>query len=84
VLDGTAAIAIGGIVSGGFGGEAARSFVTGEVLGRWWFIAGLAAGLALAGVGLWLRERAQQLDQQAEMFSRNLHGAPEDQHRAAL
>lgn len=60
VLDGTAAVAIGGIGAGGFGVEAVKSLVTGEVTGRGWFVAGLAVGLALVGVGLWLRERARQ------------------------
>ncbi|MEV6444783.1 SAVED domain-containing protein [Amycolatopsis sp. NPDC051716] len=60
VLDGTAAVAIGGIVSGGFGVEALKSFVTGETAGRWWFVVGLAVGLALVGIGLLLRERARR------------------------
>ena len=93
VIDGTAAITVGGMVAGGFGVEAGKSFITGDTGGRWWFVLGLAAGLALVGLGLWLRgqarrrvrvgivvtatdarqglARAQQLDQQAEMFSRS-------------
>ncbi|HEX2285071.1 MAG TPA: SAVED domain-containing protein, partial [Mycobacterium sp.] len=92
VIDGTAAFAVGGVVAGGFGVEAVKSFVTDEVAGRWWFVVGLFVGLALVWCGWWLRERArrrvrvgivvtatdrrrglaraQQLEQQAETFSR--------------
>lgn len=93
MLDGTAAIALGGAVAGGFGIEAVKSVMTGVAAGRWWFFLGCAAGLAVVVAGFWLRgqarrrvrvgiivtatdvrrglARAHQLDQQAEMFSRD-------------
>lgn len=60
VIDGTAATAAGGVVAGGFGVEAAKSFLAGEAAGRWWFVLACAAGLALVGLGLWLRSRARR------------------------
>ena len=93
VTDGTASLTVGGTVAGGFGVEAAKSFLADERAGRWWFALAFVAGLALVALGLWLRSRArrqvrvgivvtamdarrglarvQQLDQQAETFSRS-------------
>jgi hypothetical protein len=93
ITDGTAQLTVGGIVAGGFGVEAAKSFLAAEPAGRWWFVLAFAIGLALVALGLWLRRlahrqvrvgvvvtatdarrglaRAQQLDQQAESFSRS-------------
>jgi hypothetical protein len=93
ITDGTFAIAVGGVVAGGFGVEAVKSFVTAQAAGRWWLVACAGVGVALAGLGWWLRQRArrrvrvgivvtavdgrrglaraEQLDQQAEVFSRS-------------
>lgn len=93
VTDGTAPLTVGGTAAGGFGVEAAKSFLADELAGRWWFVLTFVAGLALVALGLWLRSRArrqvrvgivvtatdarrvlaraQQLDQQAEAFSRS-------------
>jgi hypothetical protein len=60
IVDGTATLAIGGIVTGGFAVEAVKSFVTNDADGRWWFVAGAGLGLAFVAVGLWLRERARR------------------------
>lgn len=60
ITDGTAQVTVGGMVAGGFGVEAAKSFVVDEPAGRWWFVVALAAGLAVVAVGLWLRSRARR------------------------
>ncbi|MFV2096626.1 SAVED domain-containing protein [Micromonospora sp. LOL_013] len=56
--DGTAAVAVGGALAGGFGVEAAKSVMVGEAAGRWWFVVGCLAGVALLVAGFGLRERA--------------------------
>jgi len=94
IADGTASIAVGGVIAGGFGVEAAKSLLTSEPAGRWGFVLGSAIGLGLIALGFWLRRhgrrerigivvtatdrqrgsaRAQQLDGQAEAFSRQAH-----------
>lgn len=60
VMDGTALVTVGGIVSGGFGVEAAKSFLEDESAGRWWLVLIFAAGLALVVLGLWLRRLARR------------------------
>ncbi len=60
VLDGSAAIAAGGAVAGGFGVEALKSVMTGDQAGRWWFFLGCACGLALIVLGFWLRGQARR------------------------
>jgi hypothetical protein len=59
-VDGTAAITTGGIVAGGFGVEAVKSFITTESAGRWWFVVGTSLGLAFVALGLQLRARARR------------------------
>ncbi|MFF0578552.1 SAVED domain-containing protein [Streptosporangium saharense] len=93
-MDGTALVAVGGVTAGGFGVEAAKSFLTDAPAGRWWLVLAFVVGLAFVALGLWLRSRtrrqvrvgivvtatdarrglarAQQLDQQAETFSRSV------------
>ncbi|WP_283133827.1 SAVED domain-containing protein [Rhizohabitans arisaemae] len=58
VKDGTAAIAGGGAVAGGFGVEAVKAVITGEKPGPWWFVAGCVLGLAFVALGFRLRSRA--------------------------
>ncbi|MCO1575111.1 SAVED domain-containing protein [Crossiella sp. SN42] len=47
------------MAAGGFGVEAAKSFLADETAGRWWFVLAFAVGLALVGLGLGLRSRAR-------------------------
>ncbi|MCP2331671.1 SAVED domain-containing protein [Actinoalloteichus caeruleus] len=60
VADGTAPIAVGSVVAGGFGVELAKSFMADEPGGRWWFALALAGGLGLITLGWWLRSRARR------------------------
>ncbi len=60
VTDGTAQLTVGGMAAGGFGVEAAKSFLAGEPAGRWWFVLAFAAGLAMVALGLWSRNRARR------------------------
>lgn len=60
ISDGTAQVTVGGVAAGGFGVEAAKSFLADEPAGRWWFVLAAAAGLALVALGLWLRNRARR------------------------
>lgn len=60
VTDGTAPLTVGGMMAGGFGVEAAKSFLADEPAGRWWFVLAFAAGLAVVALGLWLRGRARR------------------------
>ncbi|MFC4908499.1 hypothetical protein [Actinomadura gamaensis] len=55
--DGAVWSGLGGVLAGGFGIEAAKSFVTDQPAGRWWLVLGCLVGLALMGVGAWLRLR---------------------------
>jgi SMODS-associated and fused to various effectors sensor domain len=93
-MTGTVLVTVGGLMAGGFGVEAAKSFLRGEAVGRWWFVLAFVAGLSFVVLGLRLRSRArrkvrvgivvtamdarrglaraQQLDQQAELFSRSM------------
>ncbi|MEU8305913.1 SAVED domain-containing protein [Actinomadura sp. NPDC048955] len=61
-VDGSAEIAIGAGVGTGFGIEAAKSVMTGDTTGRWWFFAASLAGIALTVSGFWLRERLRKLE----------------------
>lgn len=92
VTDGTALVTVGVIAAGGFGVQAAKSFMADEPAGRWWFVLAFVMALVLIVLGLRLKRRArrrvrigvvvtamdrrhglvraQQLDQQAEVFSR--------------
>ncbi|MFD4640387.1 hypothetical protein ACFWN2_23940 [Lentzea sp. NPDC058436] len=58
VADGTTQIAVGGVLMATFGGEVTKCFVTGEVGGRWWFLALAIAGLAILLFGVWQRVTA--------------------------
>ncbi|MFI9450223.1 SAVED domain-containing protein [Amycolatopsis sp. NPDC052450] len=60
VTDGTAPLTVGGMAAGGFGVEAAKSFLAGEPAGRWWFVLAFATGLALVALGLWARSRLRR------------------------
>ncbi|ASO21522.1 hypothetical protein AHOG_19500 [Actinoalloteichus hoggarensis] len=60
VTDGTAAVAVGATVAGGFGVEAAKSFVADEPAGRWWFVLAFVVGLGLVALGLGLRGRGRR------------------------
>jgi hypothetical protein len=60
VVDGSIPGAVGGVVAGGFGVEAVKSIMTGDLVGRWWFVVGLLAGLALLGLAACLRKRARR------------------------
>ncbi|HEY3469504.1 MAG TPA: SAVED domain-containing protein [Amycolatopsis sp.] len=60
VTDGTAQLTVGGMAAGGFGVEAAKSFLADEPAGRWWFVLAFAGALALVGLGIWLRNRARR------------------------
>lgn len=57
VADGTIFQIGGGLVTG-FGVEAAKSVIVGDPAGRWWFVLLCVLGIALVGLGLWLRARA--------------------------
>lgn len=59
VTDGTVALAVGSAVLGGFGVEAVKSLVTGDVGGGvWWTLA--VMGLALVALGWWSRLRVER------------------------
>jgi hypothetical protein len=60
VADGSAVGAVGGAVTAGFGVEAVKSFMIGELLGRWWFALGFLLGLALLWLSTRLRKRARR------------------------
>lgn len=60
LADGTAASTVGGIVAGGFGVEAFKSFAAEEPAGRWWFVGVFLAGLVLVAIGLVQRARARR------------------------
>ncbi len=57
--DGSAAIAIGGLFAGTFLTEMGKSVMTGEKPGRFWFVVAVVGGLAVMGLGFWLRHRAR-------------------------
>ncbi|HEU5023629.1 MAG TPA: SAVED domain-containing protein [Spirillospora sp.] len=57
IEDGAAWSGLGGVLAGGFGIEAAKSFMTGQPAGRWWLVLGCLVGLALMAAGAWLRVR---------------------------
>ncbi|NYD51873.1 hypothetical protein BJY14_007856 [Actinomadura luteofluorescens] len=59
LTDGALWSGLGGAIAGGFGVEAAKTLVTDESGGRWWFVLGLGTGVALALIGAWLRYRAE-------------------------
>ncbi|MFB9686155.1 SAVED domain-containing protein [Amycolatopsis plumensis] len=48
------------MAAGGFGVEAAKSFLASEPAGRWWFVLAFASGIVLVALGLWLRNRAHR------------------------
>ncbi|CAM4516447.1 SAVED domain-containing protein [Nocardia ninae] len=54
--DGTIAATVGGIIAGGFGVEAAKSFVTTDEGGRWYFVAATLIGIAVISLGTLLRQ----------------------------
>jgi hypothetical protein len=58
--DGTAAIALGSTVAGGFLIEAAKSVMTRQTTGLGWFVLGVLAGLAGIGFGWWQRQRSRR------------------------
>ncbi|WP_424187678.1 SAVED domain-containing protein [Actinokineospora sp. G85] len=60
VADGTAAVAVGTAVAGGFGVEAAKALVTGEHKGLGWFIGFAVAGVVVVLLGFALRARSRR------------------------
>lgn len=58
VSDGTAVVALGGMVASGFLIEAGKSVMTGESAGRWWFVLGCVLGLVIIRLGWWQRQRS--------------------------
>ncbi|SNY25348.1 hypothetical protein SAMN05421748_102321 [Paractinoplanes atraurantiacus] len=59
MTDGSAAIAVGGLIAGTFATETAKTVMTGEKPGRFWFAVAVLAGLAVMGLGFWLRHRSR-------------------------
>jgi hypothetical protein len=57
--DGSAFIAVGGLVAGTFLTEAGKSVMTGEEPGRVWFVMAVIVGLVAMAVGFWLRHQAR-------------------------
>lgn len=60
IVDGTAELTIGGIVTGGFGIEAVKALVERKTEGLGWFLGGVLLGLVLVAIGLALRECARK------------------------
>ncbi|MER7005824.1 hypothetical protein ABT297_22680 [Dactylosporangium sp. NPDC000555] len=59
LADGSAAIAVGSLVAGGFVTETMKSLATGEKPGRLWFVFFTALGLVIMALGFWLRRRSR-------------------------
>src|SRR5690606_14568198 len=60
LADGTATIAVGSTVAGGFLIEAGKSVMTGETADLGWFVLGCALGLAGIWLGWWQRQRSRR------------------------
>jgi hypothetical protein len=60
VVDGTIAVAVGGVAAGGFGVEVFKSFAAGDKAGRGWLVVALAVSTILIVIGLSLRHRARR------------------------
>ena len=60
VADGTAGVAIGTAVAGGFGVETAKALVTGEYKGLGWFVGFAVAGVMVVLLGFTLRARSRR------------------------
>ncbi|MFF0771838.1 SAVED domain-containing protein [Nonomuraea wenchangensis] len=60
VSDGTAMIALGSMVAGGFLVEAGKAVMTEQTTGLWWFVLGCALGLAVILLGWWQRQRSRR------------------------
>lgn len=60
LADGTAELAVGGIVAGGFGVETVKALVESKTEGLGWFLGGVLLGFVLVALGLFLREQARR------------------------
>ncbi|MFG1694139.1 SAVED domain-containing protein [Nonomuraea sp. NPDC049309] len=60
VWDGTAMIALGSMVAGGFLIEAAKAVITGVTTGLWWFVLFGVLGLFFIGIGWWQRRLSRR------------------------